>query len=249
MESVLADLEGWTGQPVELGSYWITAGRHDASWSSRIRGAGPFPGLASHTWEAALLASASERRGLSAFLELFAFADGRRATPDEHFWSCHYTPGEAAPWRSQGWLAPDGAGEWDSVRRTGDCFDFLRLACGGPARVAVGAAMPVTVDLADYELGSTLDPTTADRSAGRVSIGGIRRVPEFASGPDLTRSFDLAPMAGAVRIDLRRWAVDWLPGEYEVVFRLHHLSREAGESASPLTTPYRFSIIGSTRRS
>lgn len=112
---------------VQFGPYWIdNASDRRGSFGCRIRSRTGLPFVpGSDAWEASFCTTGNEQKS---WTDVFAFPmrHGRVVRPGGTFWGLYY---ESGKWHRRGWCWPDGPGEWEWVKRIGDCYDFPRNVC------------------------------------------------------------------------------------------------------------------------
>ena len=91
IDGLLGRLSHYTSSLVEVGSFWMVANPHEATFNARLRAAGALPELACEAWEGALSVLASPGQ-ISISVDVFAFEAGHRKAPaDQHWWTSSAT--------------------------------------------------------------------------------------------------------------------------------------------------------------
>lgn len=256
-EHLLTSLSAATRAKIEVGAYWLdvdSTAAGSASLGARIRADGPLLWINSDCWEAAFCITGGST---GAYVDVMAFPflrgsvvtrDGRMADLDgshevEDFW-LHYADGR---WEDRGWHYPEGAGEWDYVRRPGDAF-FRGIRCSAKDSFAILEPLMISVDRA-YQS----DPTLGDRaslSIHRLLRNGRENV-EAPSGGLLPRPgspqrfpFGSAELPASFRLDAVPIAGGWTPGRYDLEVRLNY-ARYPGSCDSDISGAIQFEVLAS----
>lgn len=257
LEFGLMRLKDLTGSPIEVGEYWIDvgAGSASASLGARIRADGPLLSTASDCWEAAFCVTGGAD-GAYADVMAFPFLRGsvvnRAGRLEElsdnecvdEFW-LHYVEGG---WEERGWRYPDGAGEWDYIRRPGDAF-FRSLRCS-TSKAAFVVSEPLLMTL-DAQNGN--EPWVGDDAW--ISIHRLRRDQQrILDAPCLRplprpRSAHRAPfespsLPGTFHPDILAIPGGWAPGHYRFEVRLHH-ARSPTSRDSYISDAVEFEVLES----
>jgi hypothetical protein len=235
---------------VRFGCYWIF-GRTDGGGSlcSRIRCRTRLPFVPeSDAWEASFCTSGDKMRSWTD-IDVFPFRYGRNVRPGGTFWNLRFVDDK---WSSHGWLCPDGPGEWEWVKRTGDCYHFPYNVCevirrGSLRRPPIVAVRPVNWFDNKY--------MTTPAGTVRVSLHDVRRKgePGELSGETVLSLLDperpaiTVPMRTTPRILSGELALDrlpirggWTPGKYEVSLRVCYDPPRCPEAF--VTAPVTFAI-------
>jgi hypothetical protein len=252
-----------TGGSVDIGRYWIfNAMDSDGSISARVRAKRPFPGIDSDYWEAAVCLS-SDATSVWSDTYLFPFlrnstftSRGRLADGGnkEEFWWLSFENDE---WRQEGWMGPDGPGEWSWVTEPGDEF-LCNLDCQ-PANSVVSEHTPLFIDIQfdDFRKFYPGQQSNPDSDIIRLSLVHVHRGHEgmnlapWGEHPPKTKSPHVVPLRWSkdvrqnqCRIDLSKWSIrgGWVPGKYYLTLRAQFAFGEPGNWISEISSPIRLQI-------
>lgn len=254
-EYLLGLLRDATRAEIEVGAYWldVEANAAAAALGARIRADGPLLWTDSDCWEAAFCITGG-REGSYADVMAFPFLRGSVITRDgrlddlrgahevEELW-LHYTDRK---WVDQGWRYPDGAGEWDHVRRPGDAF-FRAISCTGVKdRFTVLEPLMISVDCVHGQ-----EPTLGDRASlsihrllrdGREIVAPSSAVPLPRPGSSHRLPFGSTKLPASFRLDSLPIPGGWAPGKYRLEVRLDH-SRSPASRDSDISEAGEFEVL------
>lgn len=256
-EHLLASLSVATRAKIEVGAYWLDVGSTAASASlgARIRADGPLLWTSSDCWEAAFCITGGSE---GAYVDVMAFPflrgsvvtrDGRMDDLEgdrevEEFW-LHYADRN---WNDRGWHYPEGAGEWDYVRRPGEAF--FRGVCCTSVKGSFATLEPLIISV-DRGYGS--DPSLGDHaslSIHRLLRNGqdIVEAPSTATLPRPGSSrrlpFGSTKLPAAFRLDSAPIPGGWGPGEYQLEVRLNY-ARGSTSCDSDISDATKFEVVAS----
>ncbi|MBY0458370.1 MAG: hypothetical protein K2V38_13605 [Gemmataceae bacterium] len=177
--------------------------------------------------------------------------NGRAVRAGGTYWWLQFANGR---WASRGWHWPDGPGEWDWVKRIGDCYFFPHNEAEIARQPSPHRPPIVTVRPAGWFGGGR--PGEGAETV-RVSIHSVHRKDDLIDfgGETVLSLFD--PNRQAVRVPLRTRPritsgevalgsfpvrEGWVPGEYEVSLRVRYEPQCGGGPESFVTKPVRFAI-------
>jgi hypothetical protein len=203
----------------------------------------------SDAWEASFCTSGDETRSWTDS-DVFPFKRGRNVRPGGVFWNLRFVEDR---WTSTGWLHPDGPGEWEWVKRTGDCYHFPYNVCEIIRRPSLGQPPIVAVRPVNW-----FDNKHMNTPAGtvRVSLHDVRRKgttnelggETILSLLDHNRPAIEVPMRTSPRILSGELALGhlpirggWIPGEYEVSLRVRYDPPRCPEAS--VTAPITFVVL------
>ncbi|QJW97024.1 hypothetical protein FTUN_4584 [Frigoriglobus tundricola] len=248
---LLRRLRGLVPGNVEFGPYWVS-NHHDngGSFCCRLRCRAAFPFVPeSDTWEASLCTSGDKVRSWTD-MAVFPFRCGRVVRPGGTFWNLRFAEGH---WTSNGWTFPDGPGEWEWVKRAGDCYLFPNIVCEvvrysslhRPPIVAVRPAngfdncLGVPVGTTRVSLHDVRHTGTTDELGGETvfSLANSDR-------PVVVVPMRTAPRVLSGEIDLGRLPVrgGWVAGAYKVNLRVRYEPHRHDGPEAFVTAPITFTI-------
>ena len=235
---------------VQLGPYWISNHYdNDGSFGSRIRCRTGLPFVPeSDAWEASSCTSGDK---LTSWTDIYAFPfrRGRIVKPGGAYWNLRY---ESGAWHSRGWKWSD-YGEWEGIRRAGDCYVFTRHVCE-MVRQPSHARPPIAVIRSGKRFGEQW-PEEGVRAL-HVSLHDVRRAgePDDLSAETILALLDPArqatvPVYLSPRITSGEFAIGnlavrggWIPGDYTVSLRVRSEPHRTDGPASDVTAPISFTI-------
>lgn len=254
-EHLLASLSAMTRAKIEIGAYWLDVGSTGASASlgARIRADGPLLWTGSDCWEAAFCITGG---GDGAHVDVIAFPFLRGSVLTRHgriqdlegdheveeFW-LHFAKGR---WEDRGWHSPEGAGEWDHVRRPGGAF-FRGVSCS-TARARFTTSEPLIISVARSDDGDTSLGDHASLSIHRLLRDGreILEAPSMAPvprpGSSLRRPLGATMLPAAFRLDSVPVPGGWGPGQYQLEARLNY-ARGPTSCDSDISEATQFEVV------
>jgi hypothetical protein len=254
-EFLLARLSATTGAKIEVGAYWLEVGAGAAALGARIRADGPLLWTASDSWEAAFCVT-GDSEGAYADVMAFPFLCGSVVTRDgrmddlngerevEEFW-IHYADRK---WEDHGWRSPDGAGEWDFIRRPGDAF-FRGIRCTSVKdRFAVLEPIMISVGGGSGDGGSLGDHASLAIHRllrnGQEIVATPSTVPLPRSGVSRRLPLGSTRLPTAFRLDSVSIPGGWVPGEYRVEIRVGY-ARNSTSCDSDISDAAKFEVVAS----
>ena len=234
---------------VQLGPYWVNnTSDRGGSFTGRVRCFAPFPFVPSDYWEGCFCVTGDHTSSWSDLL-IFPMRDRRVVRRGGVYWNLRLA---TAGWVSDGWLHPDGPGEWEWVTKADTCYAFPPNVCElvrqpSPDRPPVVAVYPLKWVESEYPSRDTAVVSLHDVRRNGESLG-VEATSSLtdANRPSVTVGMRTRPRVLSGELSLGSLPVPdgWQPGEYLVRLRVRYRPAGGDGPASYVTTPIRFMIRG-----
>ena len=232
IEFLVRELSSVTHSKIDVGSYWVNDEGNTGGFCVRVKSHRSLRDTNSDYWEASVCLSFNDQ-AVWANAELFLFKSGKVLSKTGAGELYHFI-WENNTWKDLGWAFPDGPGEWESIKTSGDCY-FTKDT--KPIVQYFEYKQPVYINwpLSKFLLNDSVDTNTKNSGYSWISPVLIKRDKENRNLSVYSGSLPKVKDANIlefrkcsygenreIEIDITKWSISggWKPGKYYLILRL-----------------------------